>query len=499
MERISNHIKPRRNSERNRVGPSGDALSNDWAVDSEAKGSPAGAGQRGPLAPLQGRMRASKEKESGWVCCPFTANDRNPTDTALVSRKESALVRVTKMSTGLWLQVWLDPGAQLLLAGNCLSSNDGSCRLPSLQQSQLKEGTFLCGIAAEIPELNQTGLLSVSCPTPLRKSSDETNVEFAAARSPPQVNPSQTSDPKAEGERLPEVLAGRAGSLCWAGRSSAGNRSSQEESPEGEERNAVGESLPLAGLVFRGGGGTPPHQRREDGWEDPSVTPSPGSLHPLCSRDANCLQPDTFLDLAGRAEMRVRHLRAPPIPTSVCDSLRRRGPCCACLETITAQTAQDSWVWQFSRERKRESQRVAPRWSEGARTLGVIPSAPLEVGELQMGGSETPCPLLREWLSCPFKAASVPLHHCNDPAPPHIMRYPSLASCGQGHPCNSLLPRLFCLHSQERTHHQESYAFLMADTQCFLNCTRGPDLPCQPLRDAKLIKWTTVMTSLWKQ
>lgn len=36
----------------------------------------------------------------------------------------------------------------------------------------------------------------------------------------------------------------------------------------------------------------------------------------VCSRDANCLQPDTFLDLAERVEMRVKPLEAPPIPTS---------------------------------------------------------------------------------------------------------------------------------------------------------------------------------------
>jgi len=197
----------------------------------------------------------------------------------------------------------------MLLAGIHLSSNNGVCRLPSLQQSQLKESTSLLSIAAEIPELNQIGLVSVSCPTPLRKSSDKANVEFSAARRPPQVNPSQTSDPREQGERLPEVLVGRGGSLCWAGRSSAGNRSSQEERPEGEERNTVGESQrsPWLGWPLEEVGGTPP-RRGEDGWEDPSVTPSPGSLHPLCSRDANCLQPDTFLDLAGRAEMRVRHL-----------------------------------------------------------------------------------------------------------------------------------------------------------------------------------------------
>lgn len=125
-----------------------------------------------------------------------------------------------------------------------------------------------------------------------------------------------------------------------------------------------GKASPWLGWPFEEVGGTPPHRRQEDGWEDPSVTPSPGSLRPLCSCDANCLQPDTFLDLAGRAEMRVRHLRAPPIPTSVCDSSRRRGPCCACLETITAQTAQDSWVWQFSRERKRASEWLPGGWKE---------------------------------------------------------------------------------------------------------------------------------------
>lgn len=72
------------NSERNRVGPSGDALST-IGLHLRGDGSPAGQ-DRGPLAPLQGRMRASKEKESGWVL-PFAANDRNPIDTALVSRK----------------------------------------------------------------------------------------------------------------------------------------------------------------------------------------------------------------------------------------------------------------------------------------------------------------------------------------------------------------------------------------------------------------------------
>ena len=170
------------------------------------------------------------------------------------------------MATGLWLQVWLDPGAQILLAGIHLSSNNGGCRFPSLQQSQLKEGTSLLSIAAEIPELNQISLVSVSCPTPLRKSSDEVNVGFSAARHPPQVNPSQTSDPRAKWERLPEVLAGRGGSLCWAGRSSAGNRSSQEERPEGEERNAVGESQrsPWLGWPLEEvGGDTPPKAR---GW-----------------------------------------------------------------------------------------------------------------------------------------------------------------------------------------------------------------------------------------
>ena len=75
-------------------------------------------------------------------------------------------------------------------------------------------------------------------------------------------------------------------------------------------------------------------------------------------------------------------------------------------------------VFERDRERASGSQVVRRRQHPRARTLGVVPSAPLEMGELQMGGSETPCPLLRERLSCPFKAASVPLHHCNDPASP---------------------------------------------------------------------------------
>ena len=172
------------------------------------------------------------------------------------------------------------------------------------------------------------------------------------------------------------------------------------------------------------------------------------------------------------------------------------------METITAQTAQDSWVWQFLRETEREP--AAPRWSEE----GNIPEPglwgwflvpPWRWGSCKWEAQKPPALCSGNGSAVPLKLPVSPYITVTTLPPPHIMQYPSLASCGQGHLCNPLLALLFCLHSQEWTHHRESYAFLMAETRCFLNCTRRADLPCQPLGDAKLIKWTRAMTSLWKQ
>lgn len=156
----------------------------------------------------------------------------------------------------------------------------------------------------------------------------------------------------------------------------------------------------------------------------------------------------------------------------------------------------------FEREKEREP--VAPRWSEE----GNIPEPglwgwflvpPWRWGSCKWEAQKPPALCSGNGSAVPLKLPVSPYITVTTLPPPHIMQYPSLASCGQGHLCNPLLALLFCLHSQEWTHHQESYAFLMAETRCFLNCTRRADLACQPLGDAKLIKWTRAMTSLWKQ
>ena len=105
-------------------------------------------------------------------------------------------------------------------------------------------------------------------------------------------------------------------------------------------------AFPLAGLAF-GGGGTSPMKAR--GWMGGPLGYSQPWKSLVCSHDANCLQPDTFLDLAERAEMRVRHLEAPPIPTSVL-SKRGRGPIMCALGENRSRPAQDAWVCQVAGE-----------------------------------------------------------------------------------------------------------------------------------------------------
>lgn len=60
-------------------------------------------------------------------------------------------------------------------------------------------------------------------------------------------------------------------------------------------------------------------------WMGGLLSYSPAWKSPVCSRDANCLQPDTFLDLAGRAETGSEPPEAPLIPTSAA-SKHVRGP-----------------------------------------------------------------------------------------------------------------------------------------------------------------------------
>lgn len=129
-------------------------------------------------------------------------------------------------------------------------------------------------------------------------------------------------------------------------RSLAGSRSPREGGPEEGERSSVGKktAFPLAGLAF-GGGGTSPMKAR--GWMGGPLGYSQPWKSLVCSHDANCLQPDTFLDLAEREEMRVRHLEAPPIPTSLL-SKRGWGPIMCALRENCSRPAQDAWVCQVA-------------------------------------------------------------------------------------------------------------------------------------------------------
>lgn len=230
------------------------------------------------------------------------------------------------------------------------------------------------------------------------------------------------------------------------------------------------ESLPLAGLAFRGGRGTP-HRRREDGWEDPSVTPSPGSL----VRFAAVALVSAARHIPGLGWKGGDESQA---PTSTSDShiclrlLRRRGHAVHAWRRSQPKLSRTPGSGSFQ-----ESQRVAPRWLEGARTLGVVPSAPSEVGELQMGSSETPCPHSGNGSAVPLK---LPVIHTSLCPPPTSCGTPAWLPVARGTPVALCYPvPSVCTAKNESASSRELCIPPWQTLGVFLNCTRRarPSLP----------------------
>ena len=117
---------------------------------------------------------------------------------------------------------------------------------------------------------------------------------------------------------------------------------------------------------------------------------------------------------------------------------------------------------------------MAPRWSEEGNIpepglWGWYLAPPRRGGVAADGRLRNPLP--SAWRktgngsAVPLKLPVSPYITVTTLPPPHIKQYPRLASRGQGHPCNSLLTLLLCLYSQEWMHRQESYTFLLAETE----------------------------------
>lgn len=250
---------------------------------------------------------------------------------------------------------------------------------------------------------------------------------------------------------------GGGGCICWAGRSNVSTdlrkRSladpHRKESPgRGEELCGGKTAFPLAGLVLRGGGTPLPKAR---GWMGGPLGYSQPWKSPVCIHDANCLQPDTFLDLAERAEMRVRHLKAPPIPTFAC-SKRRRGRSCVQLEKIAPNLPRMPGFDSLG-ERATGFWVVGRRQHPRARTQGGLQAPPLPPSweEAAAGRLRSPLPsagrkarkcspvTLRPPGSLYFTSITWPQPH----ATPHSTS--NLASCSQAPPPQPLLLLLLCL------------------------------------------------------
>lgn len=149
----------------------------------------------------------------------------------------------------------------------------------------------------------------------------------------------------------------------------------------------------------------------------------------LCSCDANCLQPDTFLDLAERAELRVKLLEAPPIPASA-GSQCTRGPIlwalsllCPGYLSVAVCGRESCGFWDVGRKQ-------CPR----ATALGGL-QAPLK-RRLQMGALRKPRSVLGDKQGnalLSFEAARSPAVYSNNPAPPPHLQGPPAGRPSAGH------------------------------------------------------------------
>lgn len=149
----------------------------------------------------------------------------------------------------------------------------------------------------------------------------------------------------------------------------------------GEELLGGKISFPLAKLVFGGGRMSPLKAR---GWMGRPLSYSQPWKSPVCSRDANCLQPDTFLDLTERAEMRFKPVEAPLIPTSagsehvsgpILRALRENRSLLCPAHLSLAVCGRES-QWLLGCQEKATSQGHGSGWSPGPPSRG--------------GSSETP-------------------------------------------------------------------------------------------------------------
>ena len=151
-------------------------------------------------------------------------------------------------------------------------------------------------------------------------------------------------------------------------------------------------------------GRTCPPPPTAGGWMGGPLSYSQPWKTSVCSPDANCLQPDTFLDLAERVEMRVKPLEAPPIPTSV-GSKCMSGPILWAVSLLSpghlslAVCGRES-TWLLGCWRKATSQGYSSGWCPGPLKMGgwavhsETPALCLETNrEMSPGTSRLPGPL----------------------------------------------------------------------------------------------------------
>ena len=201
----------------------------------------------------------------------------------------------------------------------------------------------------------------------------------------------------------------------------------------------------------------------------------PGNSQPwrplVCSCDASCLQPDTFLDLAARVEAGIRHLEAPPVPTSARPRRAPRVPTPAHskhghlgkAQPCLPRTPEPGSLWDRAGGSWMVSRRQHPgRWSPGS------PREEAADGRLRN-------PLLCAWrktgkcspvtskLDTPFLQPGCPSPGSPPPKLP-ASTAPLLFKAENGH-----FPRE--LHTSLGRRH---------DASLRLSCLKCTNLPCQP-------------------
>lgn len=159
------------------------------------------------------------------------------------------------------------------------------------------------------------------------------------------------------------------------------------------------------------------------GWMGRPLSYSQPWKSPVCSRDANCLQPDTFLDLTERAEMRFKPVEAPLIPTSAGSEhvsgpiLRalRENRSLLCPAHLSLAVCGTESQWLLGCQEKATSQGHGSGWSPGPPLRG---GCRRELGNpcLMLGEKQEHALLTLQDCQCPLYFTVTTLLHT------HIMK-----------------------------------------------------------------------------